>query len=153
MPAFIQGNFMSIGILDRTITSISNTAVKQLGKYAFAECVNLEDIYLPEVSSVSASAFYKCKPRKVTLGVSAINVVESVRDDVSIMLNGNTNLEELYLSSCVRLYSSAASGATNLKVVELPIVDSLTKFAFYKCTSLSQINFPNCGATTSYGVG
>jgi hypothetical protein len=69
------------------------------------------------------------------------------------MLNGNTNLEELYLPSCVNLYSSAVSGATNLKIVELPVVDKLTQSAFYKCTSLTKISFPNCGVTTTYGVG
>lgn len=153
MPAFIQNNLLSIGILERTITSISNTVVQQLGNYAFADCVDLDDIYLPEVSSVSKSAFYNCKPRKVTLGVPAINVEVDKLDDVSVMLNSNTNLEELYLPSCVSLYSSAVSGATNLRIADLPVVDVLTKSTFYKCTSLTQINFPNCGTTTTYGVG
>ena len=157
MPAFIQSNLLSIGdvncILDRTITKISNTTIQQLGNYAFADCVNLDTVYLPEVNSVSKSAFYNCKPKIVTLGVSAINVEVDKLDDVSVMLNGNTNLEELYLPSCVSLYSSAVSGATNLRIVELPVVDVLTKSAFYKCTSLTKISFPNCGTTTSYGIG
>lgn len=157
MPTFIQNNLLSTGdvdcILDRTITEISNTTVKQLGNYAFADCIDLETIYLPEVNIVNKSAFYNCKPKIVTLGVSVINEVEDKLDDVSVMLNSNTNLEELYLPSCVKLYSSAVSGATNLRIVELPVVDSLTKLAFYKCTSLTKINFPNCGTTTTYGVG
>lgn len=157
MPSYINNNLLSTGdvdcILDRTIAEISNTTVQQLGNYAFADCVNLETVYLPEVNSVGKSAFYNCKPKIVTLGVTAINTVKDKIDDVSVMLNSNTNLEELYLPNCVSLYSSAVSGATNLRIVELPVVDTLTKLAFYKCTSLTKIDFPNCGATTKYGVG
>ena len=157
MPSYINNNLLSTGdincILDRTISSISNSTCTELGDYAFAGCTNLNTINMPKVSSVGTSAFYKCTPSYVTLGLTQIadNVVAN-SPEVAILAN-NINLRHLNLPSCTAIYSSVCMSATNLVSISVPNVDILTQSAFFGCIALTEASLPKCGTTTAYGIG
>lgn len=146
MPGLIQNGTIPVDLVTRTITSITNTTIDTVGDYAFANCLDLHTINLPNANNIGVSAFYNCKPSNVTLGVTIINPDEKI-DVVSSMLNGNTNLQYLNLPECTNLMSSAVSGATNLISVSLPKCTQITQSAFYHCTSLKSAILPKVVST------
>ena len=48
------------GIIDRSIKSIKNDRVTNIGAYAFRDCSQLTSIDLPNVTAIGGYAFYDC---------------------------------------------------------------------------------------------
>lgn len=157
MPSYIQnylvGSSVFNGMLDRTISVVSNSECTVLGSYALAGCTNLATVNLPNLTTVSTSAFYLCTPSYVTLGLSSISTNAVGTSPEVAILAGNDSLKTLNLPNCTALYSSVCQDAPNLTEVSLPLVDILTQSAFYGCTSLTEVSLPVCGTTTAYGIG
>lgn len=168
IPRYIENAMPSIGLIDGTITSITNNS-PTIRDYCFFGCANLTyasfpqcsyvgksafrntpitELYLPKCSSYGQSAFNGCgQVKKLTIGLSLISIATSTIDLYTI-LSGNKNLEEVYLPNCGQIWSSVFQGCTKLKVAEAPNLQSINAKAFYGCTSLKEISFPLLG-----GVG
>ena len=47
-------------LINRTITSITNSEITEIGSYAFARCRSLTSINFPSCTRIEISAFYDC---------------------------------------------------------------------------------------------
>lgn len=163
MPKYIETTTPSIGLIDGTISSITNNS-PTVRDYCFFGCANLNyasfslcsyvgksafrntpvtELYLPNCTSYGQSAFNGCSQiSKLTIGVPYISIATAA-EDLYTILSGNTNLEEVHLTNCDYIASSVFQGCVNLKTVEAPVLNSVWNKAFYGCTSLESISFPN----------
>lgn len=173
MPSYIRNGTVPKAILDGTLSSITNNT-SVLRPYAFFRCDNLiygsfpqcievgisafrntpiKELYLPKCETYGQSAFDGCTSlEKLTIGVSVLSKGTETSDLYTI-LNSAANLREVHLPKCTAIYSSVFSNNPLLSVVDAPVADIITKHAFYNCDSLEEINLPNAGATTAYGIG
>lgn len=162
IPRYIENAMPSIGLIDGTITSITNNS-PTIRDYCFFGCANLTyasfpqcsyvgksafrntpvtELYLPKCSSYGQSAFNGCtQVAKLTIGLPIISIATSTIDLYTI-LSGNTNLQEVYLPSTTYLYSSVFQGCTNLRVLSAPNLMSMDQKVLYGCKSLSELSLP-----------
>ena len=114
--AFKDCNRLTTVSLPQTLTAVSAEA--------FYGCDQIEEMYLPNVTSIGDSAFYKCsKLEKLTLGKNLKTI-------------GNN-----------AFYNCKA-----LKTVSLPEgLETIGEYAFQKCTKLNSISIPN--SVKSMGKG
>lgn len=104
-----------VSLIDRTITSIENSEVTQVGEYAFFGCSSLSNISFPNCISVGQYAFTRC------VGITSI-----------------------YLPNCTFISANAFNSTTNLTTVSLPVCETIGNSAFYSCSQLSSLTIPNC---------
>ena len=174
IPKYIENTMPSIGLIDGTITSITNNS-PTIRDYCFFGCANLTyasfpqcsyvgksafrntpvtELYLPKCSSYGQSAFNGCTQiAKLTIGVSNISIATSTIDLYTILSN-NTNLQEVYLPSATKIYSSVFQACTNLRVLSAPNVTGMEQKALYGCKSLLELSLPALtyvGANTCQG--
>lgn len=117
----IRGNCIRFGVgadeetafIERTLTSIENSTVTNIGDFAFTKCSSLNRVSFPSATSVSQYAFAYCT------GLT----------DVSIP--NVTNIDEY------------AFGYNNqLQEITLPAITYIGSRAFHQCTVLSTLYLP-----------
>ena len=97
--------------------------VKVVGDKAFAECSSLESVHIKNVKVIGDKAFNNC------------SVLEKLSVDGTL-----DNLVEL---------GGYAFSLTNIKSIELPMVENIGSYAFYYCEELTSVKMPkvkNLGA-------
>lgn len=154
MPSYIQANLLSKGnvdcIIDRTITSISNSTCNTIGDYAFANCINLENITFTNCNEYGTSAFLSCPLVEVTLGPLNTMAVIDDGDSLGTRLTGNTGLTKVHFPGYAgSIGQSLFKGCTLLSDISFPNVVTVGPGAFYNCSGLSEISFPEA---TLFGV-
>ena len=134
--------------------------VTSIGESAFYECSSLAKINIPaEVTSIDWFAFYKCS------SLSKIELPSSVTSIDSGAFDGCSSLREINVQEGNKNYSSVNGILFNkgkTEIIKYPQgkketnynipegVTSIGKYAFFECSSLSQINIPE-GVTTIGG--
>ena len=108
---------MLAGIIDRSITEVSNSEVTSIGSYAFSGCTSLASADFPEATSIGSAAFSGCTALE-TITVPKVTSVDP----------GN------YGS-----LSGAFAGCTSLVSADFPEITSISKNMFYACTSLETL--------------
>lgn len=101
------------GLLDRTLTSITNGRITKLGQYAFSYNQTLEYASFPNVTHMSTRVF------------------------------GNaTALKELYLPNMSNYtYQYMCAYCTALTTVDVKKASYISSYSFYGCTSLTRLEF------------
>ena len=115
---------------------IGECEVKQIGAFAFSNCIGLKEIAIPNsVTSIGDSAFSGCT------SLSKVKLSNNLTK-----INGNTfsgceSLKEIVIPDGVTaIGSSAFSGCTSLKEIVIPDgVTAIGSSAFSDCTSLAEI--------------
>ena len=112
-------------ILDRTISSFSNSNVTSIGQYAFYSCSSLMNASMPAATTISSYAFQFC-----------------------------TSLSDVYIPNVTSI-GSYAFMSTGLVSIEVPAEISgfgLGNGAFGNCGSLQTVSMPNVHSISTYGV-
>lgn len=111
--------------------------IESIGKYAFAKCAGLKDIYISDgVYRIEDLAFFDCpRLKSIVIPNSVINIGKSV-------FKGCTSLSSITLSNKISILgSNSFAGCSSLTNIEIPnSVERIDESAFDGCTSLSSIN-------------
>lgn len=131
------GSGQEASIIERTIVSISNSQISNIGNYAFANCYSLSFADFPACLSIGRSAFYQCSSltsinfrRCENIGANAFFYCESL-----ISVN---------FSYCKVVGSAAFATCHNLSSISFPICENIEYEAFGYCSSLTSASFPRC---------
>ena len=108
-------------IVERTISRYQDKTITFVGSYAFAGCVDLSYVSLPQLSSVGNYAFYGC-----------------------------TSLESIEFPNLSTAGDSAFTGCTSLEAISLPMYTGNSKaFSGFNSTSaLRYVSLPKYGSTS-----
>lgn len=109
--------------------TIESTAFTVIGRYAFAECKNLQTVTISTgITAIGEYAFYRCD-----------------------------SLQTVNLPSSVKLISNKAfSGCAKLQTVDLSKVTEIGEYAFESCAMLTSVNIDSAkiiGYNAFYGCG
>lgn len=129
--------------------------IKHIGKKAFYNCRNLQEIILPDsLESIGESAFSGCT------ALRSIKIPPSLRTIDDGAFAGCTNLSEIVLPDSLKSIGMYAfSGCSSLQRVHLPYSVSLSRIPYSVCTqfegcdSLDEYSFsPNSGFNEREGI-
>ena len=120
------------GIIDRTITEITNNSVASIGKYAFSKCTNLTNVTFTETTIVDEEAFEGCT------GLITINFPKATHFRYS-SFKGCKALTNINAPELTYLNVNVFYGCTSLTSVDLPKVNSIGNGCFQSCTSLTKV--------------
>ncbi len=114
--------------------------IEKIGDYAFYNCVNLEQITIPNrVISIGSNAFYGCKTLK------KIVIPDSVKSIGSSAFSGCGGLSEISLGNGIsEIEDSAFRYCNSLTNIILP--NSVTRiggYAFAECSGLTSVTISN----------
>ena len=101
-------------LLDKSITSISDTSITTVGTNAFYNCTALKTINLPQLTTIGPSAFYGCGSLVITnlpLGCTSIG---------KTAFYGCSSLTSITFQTTPILGMSVFQNCTNLKVINVP---------------------------------
>lgn len=113
------------GLIERTLSSISDSSVTEIGEYAFYGNKAITSVNFPNVSIVMTSAFHNAD-----------------------------HLQYAYFDSVVKLSGSYTfNNCSSLQSVSMPILSSVGAYAFARCIALSYINFPSLRYMASGAFG
>ncbi|MCH5152512.1 MAG: leucine-rich repeat protein [Clostridiales bacterium] len=152
--AFNEFDMLESIVLNKTTT---------IGEYAFAECTNLAQIYIPaSVTSIGAKAFDGCSSLNNILfdaDIKLASIGEQVFKDTTGLLSIqfpnsvteigesafiNSGLTEIEWNNVVTVGSSAFEGCTGLTSLTIPnTLQSLGKGVFKNCTNISTLHWNN----------
>lgn len=113
------------GIIDKSITEISNSEITSVGDYVFYCCFDLTGIDFPNATSIGTSAFYACRnltivdfPKVTNIKATALNYAEKLH---TLILRSTTMVT---LGSATALRSTAIHAGTGYIYVPRSLVDS-----------------------------
>lgn len=130
-------------IFDKTITSFSNTKVKEIYDHQFYGCHRLKNINLPNVTKVYSGAFFACIGLET---VSLPNATE-IRTDV---FEQCVSLKTINIPNVTKIENSAFNFCTRLETISLPNVTYIGSTVFDQCSSLKSIILSNSLTTIGY---
>ena len=144
-------------LIDRSITSITNSTVTSIGNYAFSGCTLLTTAEFPNVTSIGSYAFSYCSklttaefPNVTSIGSYAFSnctLLTTAKFPNATSIDSAfyycTSLTTAKFPNVTSIGSYAFYKCTSLTTAEFPLVTSIDVYAFYKCTSLTTLDFPN----------
>ncbi len=123
------------------ITGITSNTVKKIGKQAFMDCINLENVSFPNVEIIEKDAFNNCSslksvsfPELITIGEFAFNTV---------MVNKNSSLESIYCPDVEKIGEFAFRNCSSLEKVSFPKIKRIEEETFTNCSSLKSVSCPD----------
>lgn len=149
-------NIKRVNILEATtISRYSNTAAGSL----FPSNTPLEELNMPNVRTCTnmsglfrtSGNLKKFNMSRLTSCIGGLDVGRAEFVDIraysgSLPFSGYSQLVSGRFDNITSLGNNGFSGCTNLIALDLPNIKSLNAgaYCFYNCSSLSQINLPNC---------
>ena len=141
------------------ISVIISNSVTSIGDGAFYNCTNLTDVTIPDsVTSIDYEAFYNCT------NLTSITISDSVTSIENRVFKGCTSLTEIIVDYNNKSYISKDGVLLdkNLETIiccpggkagNFTIPDSVTSiedYAFYNCTSLTDVTIPDSVTSIGY---
>lgn len=143
-PVWLDTSSKTRKLINRTISTVSDSLVTYISTYAFFGCSKLSSASFQQVSTIGAGAFSKCNglmsmsfPNLTSIGDGAFCACSAIGGDLDL-----TTVE--YIGS------SAFLGCYNIKNVITPALTAVGASAFYNCQTLSGLTMPvatNVGST------
>lgn len=129
---------IALTCMDKTLISINiSNDCTSINQYAFSNCRSLTSIEIPSsVTSIGYNAFRDCS------GLTRVNYLGAIAEWAQISFNSNP----LYYAK--HLYINGEE-VTQITANDLQGVTSIGDYAFYKCSSLTNITIPS--SVTSIG--
>ncbi len=121
-----------------TKLDLTDTAVKDVGKYAFYGCINLGFVGLPQqMTTIREYTFHNCA------SIKSITLPDSIETLNTRAFGNCTSLERVVFGNGLKTVGPHAfRGCTALTELKLSdSVESIEKYAFYGCTALQSIHF------------
>lgn len=124
IPSALNSFQKYVDLLSGDITSVSDENAISVRRYCFYTCKKLQEVYLPNVTSISEMAFKGC------IMLSKINIqnVEMLGD---YALEDASGITELYLPKAITIGKCACDSIPQLKKVTLGNVKTIGESAFY----------------------
>ena len=120
--------------------TIGEFEVKQIGAFAFSNCIGLKEIAIPNsVTSIGDYAFSGCT------SLSKVKLPKNLTSIGAEVFSGCESLKEIVIPDGVTaIGSSAFSSCTSLEEIVIPdSVTTIDSWAFSSCTSLKEIVIPD----------
>ena len=131
-----------IQIIDRTVSGqYSNSSITTTGAYAFACCLNLETISLPNCTTVDKGAFTECSK----LNNVSLPACTSVGQQAFYYCS---SLGQIYLPECTALNNNAFISCTKLSTASFPKCSNIRTGAFSSCKKLESLYLMNTSVIT-----
>ena len=131
------------GIINRTATSITNSAVTWLQESAFYGFSDLSAVSFPNCSFISDSAFYEC----YSLTTASFDTCTEIGSYAFAYLE---NLSSVYFPVCTTVYNCAFQNCSALSSVNMPSLTTIGSYAFEDC-GIQNVTFPVCTEINEYG--
>lgn len=124
IPSALDSFQKYVDLLSGDITSVRDENATSVRDYCFYCCKKLQEVYLPNVTSIGKMAFKSCDM------LSKINIqnVETLED---YALEDAHGITELYLPKAITLGICACSAIPALKKVTLGNVKTIDEYALY----------------------
>lgn len=156
----IESNSKEVeAFINRNFTKYTNDKITSIGNYAFAGCVDLTSVALPECTNIGSSTFLYCQnlfsvslPKCTTIGdyaFASCNNLTTISFPTCTNLGSYafaycSSLTTISLPVCTTIGSNAFASCPNLTTVSLPACTSINNMGFLNCTKLIEISLPNC---------
>lgn len=132
------------GIIERTITEISDDSITELGNCAFAYCQKLVTVNFPNVTSIGNNAFQECS-KLTTLNAENVQTIGKHAFYRCSLFN-TLNFPKL---TSIGDYAFYITHIGINDTLNFPNVTSIGKYAFYSCYFYTA-NFPNVTSIGDY---
>lgn len=133
-------------LISDNITSVSDENVTSVRNSCFSGCKKLQEVYLPNVTTIGLSAFRSCEM------LSKINI-QNVEKLGNYALNGCYKITELYLPKAITIGNYACNELSQLKKVTLGNVETIGRNAFDGNVNCEEIDISlneNVGSIGAY---
>lgn len=125
-------------IMDKTISSITNSYITTVKEYTFSGCSRLTYVDLPNCSQIGSSAFAYCKTLQY-VNIPNVQYIFSSAFYWDDRLGPNLSFPE-----CLRIDTAAFGLCSRMESIYLPVVNTIDKNAFDRCDALKNIYMPKC---------
>ena len=152
IPSALNSFQKYVDMISDRVSSVSDENVTLVRSYGFYSCKKLQEVYLPNVTSIGESAFKSCDM------LSKINI-QNVETLGAYALSDCLEITELYLPKAITIGEYACFEASQLKKVTLGNVKTIGVCAFFKNVNCEEIdislneNVDCIGASAFYGNG
>lgn len=133
IPSALNSFQKYVDMISDSVTSVSDENVTLVRSYGFYDCKKLQEVYLPNVTSIGESAFRGCDM------LSKINI-QNVEMLGAYALAYSHKITELYLPKAITIGESACEEIHELKKVTLGNVKTIGVCAFFKNTHCKEID-------------
>ena len=152
----IKADTKENNIIDRSVTTYTNSKVKKIGKYAFYRCTSLTDVSFPNAVTIDEYAFSICEklanvniPLVARIGRYAfddcVDLEELNLPQVTDIFNNafsHCGLVSINIPLVTVINSNTFESCMSLKNITAPLVERIEASAFYYCTQLESVTFP-----------
>lgn len=130
------GGVSEAGIIERTISgTYYNSTASKVGQYAFAYCLTLEGVSLPNVTLCESSAFLSCNRIESASLPELLQIKSAAFSDCRV-------LASVYAPKCTSIGPSAFWSCWSLAYIDFPSVTFIGASAFANCSKMSYANLP-----------
>lgn len=152
-------------LIQRTITSASDSTITTIGSYAFADCSKLINISFPQCTTIGSYAFMACHsltiasfPACTTIGSSAFlgcnNLITASFPSCTFINShafiGCYSLNNIFFPQCSAIYGNAFYSCENLTTASFPLCTTIGSYVFRGCINLTTLSFPLCTSISDF---
>lgn len=119
-------------LVERTITSFSNSEITSIGQYAFYSCNLLLTVSLPNATSANMYAFGGCSK------LTTVSLQNATTIDL-YAFNGCSKLTDISVPNVTSISMNAFNNCSSLTDISLPNVTSIGSSAFSGCSKLATV--------------
>lgn len=150
------GDNVAKSIVDKSITSYSDSTITTVGGYSFRDCDQITSVSVPSATTLGNYAFSSC-------GVLSSVNIPSVTTIGQYAFNACTALETISGGEVTATGNYSFTGCTALSSVNFPKLVTIAQYTFQNCTSLTEFDgenvttiatyaFKGCSALTSFNL-
>jgi hypothetical protein len=123
------------------VSLILPDSIVSVAANGFSGYTNLKSVIMPQVGSISTSAFKKCEQLEI-VSAPVLETIADAKGNDTAAFAGCTALKTLYCPMLVTLGNYAIYGCTGLTEVSFPSLQTVGALAFKGCTALKAVSLP-----------